>query len=84
MRARRQPCSPRVDSAPPEIRASFCRSNLGSRALMQRKKRSREASANRGTLKTGWYGVGKPFRASIPKTAESRREQHRQFKRDRE
>src|SRR2546422_8852032 len=37
---------------------------------MQRKKRSRVASANSGTLKTGWYGIGRPFSASIPRTAE--------------
>jgi len=36
---------------------------------MHRKNRSREASANLRTLKTGWYGVGNPFNASIPNTA---------------
>ena len=38
---------------------------------MQRKKRSRLASAKLGTLNTGWYGIGKPFSASMPSTAES-------------
>src|SRR5882672_8576110 len=47
----------------------FSRSNSGSCALIHRKNRSREASANPGTLKTGWYGVGNPFSASIPNTA---------------
>ena len=38
---------------------------------MQRKKRSRVARAKRGTLNTGWYGIGKPFSASMPSTADS-------------
>ena len=38
---------------------------------MQRKNRSRLASAKLGTLKTGWYGIGRPFSASMPSTAES-------------
>jgi hypothetical protein len=38
---------------------------------MSRKKRSREASAKFGVLKTGWYGSGRLFKASIPKTAAS-------------
>ena len=38
---------------------------------MQMKKRSLLASAKRGTLKTGWYGSGRPFRASMPSTAVS-------------
>src|SRR5262249_10177132 len=45
------------------------RSKSGSSASMQRKKRSRDESAKRGTLKTGWYGIGSPFSASMPKTA---------------
>ncbi len=36
---------------------------------MQRKKRSRDASAKRGVLKTGWYGIGSPFKPSMPRTA---------------
>ena len=38
---------------------------------MQRKKRSRDASAKRGTLNTGWYGIGSPLSASMPNTAPS-------------
>ena len=38
---------------------------------MHRKKRLRLASANRGTLNTGWYGIGSPFSASMPNTADS-------------
>ena len=38
---------------------------------MHRKKRLRDASANRGTLNTGWYGIGRPHSASSPSTAES-------------
>ena len=44
-------------------------SNLGSLASMQRKKRSLVARANVGTLNTGWYGSGRPLRASMPSTA---------------
>src|SRR5437879_5267066 len=57
--------------APREERKAFVfgGSNRGSADSMQRKKRSREASAKRGTLKTGWYGMGKPFKASMPSTA---------------
>src|SRR5262245_46657550 len=47
------------------------RSKSGSSASMQRKKRSRYESAKRGTLKTGWYGMGSPLSASMPKTATS-------------
>ena len=36
---------------------------------MHRKNRSRLARANAGTLNTGWYGSGRPLRASIPSTA---------------
>ena len=38
---------------------------------MHRKKRLRLASAKRGTLKTGWYGIGRPLIASMPSTAAS-------------
>ena len=38
---------------------------------MIRKKRSLEANSNRGTLNTGWYGMGSPFSASIPNTADN-------------
>src|SRR5581483_11301417 len=41
------------------------RSNLASRASMHRKKPSCVTRAKRGTLKTGWYGIGRPFRASM-------------------
>ena len=37
---------------------------------MQRKKRSRDAAENRGTLKTGWYGMGSPHSANNPKTVD--------------
>src|ERR1700722_3985885 len=46
------------------------KSNFLSRALTTRKKRSFEASANLATLKIGWHGVGSPFMASMPKTAQ--------------
>src|SRR5437879_10758235 len=46
-------------------------SNLGSTASMQRKKRSRVAKANWGTLKTGWYGSGNPFIAIMPIAADN-------------
>src|SRR5579863_705250 len=39
--------------------------------LDAQEKRLRVASANCGTLNTGWYGVGSPLSASIPKTQES-------------
>src|ERR1035438_1137737 len=45
------------------------RSNFGSHAWMHRKKRSRLASAKCGTLKTGWYGIGRPFMNNMPNTA---------------
>ena len=35
---------------------------------MQRKKRSRLAWAKRGTLNSGWYGMGRPHKASRPNT----------------
>ncbi len=38
---------------------------------MHRKKRLRVASAKRGTLNVGWYGIGSPHSASNPNTAES-------------
>ena len=38
---------------------------------MIKKKRSFDARAKRGTLKTGWYGMGKPFSANMPSTADS-------------
>src|SRR5664280_2241566 len=41
----------------------------GSRARTIRKYRSREASWKRGTEKTGWYGIGRPFSTSMPSTA---------------
>src|SRR5262249_22795797 len=44
------------------------RSNCGSVASIARKKRSRVACANRGTLNTGWYGMGSPLSASMPKS----------------
>src|SRR5262245_50414485 len=47
------------------------RSKSGSSASMQRKKRSRLESAKRGTLNTGWYGMGSPFSASSPRTVTS-------------
>ena len=37
---------------------------------MHRKKRSRDAAENRGTLKTGWYGMGSPHSANNPKTVD--------------
>ena len=37
---------------------------------MHRKNRLREASAKRGTLNVGWYGMGSPHSASRPSTAE--------------
>src|SRR5215813_5579059 len=49
--------------------AVLSESNNGSFASMQRKKRSREAIAKRGALKMGWYGIGRPFNAIIPRTA---------------
>ena len=49
----------------------FSSSNLESRASMHRKKRFRLASAKRGTLNTGWYGIGRPFNANMPSTADS-------------
>src|SRR5258708_29677182 len=45
------------------------KSKRGSFASMQRKKRSRDARSNLGALKIEWYGRGRPFIASIPKTA---------------
>src|ERR1700690_3735840 len=38
---------------------------------MQRKNRSVDARSKRGTLKTGWYGLGRPFMMIIPNTADS-------------
>ena len=38
---------------------------------MHRKKRLRLASANLGTLNTGWYGIGRPFNATMPRTADN-------------
>src|SRR5260370_3556938 len=43
---------------------------LGSDANTIRKNLSLVANAKRGTLNTGWYGMGNPFSASMPNTAE--------------
>src|SRR5262249_226477 len=45
------------------------RSYFASEAKMIRKNRSLLAKANRSTLNTGWYGIGKPLSANIPNTA---------------
>src|SRR5262245_8605118 len=45
------------------------RSDLPSIDSIHKKNRLRLASANRATLNTGWYGIGKPLSASIPNTA---------------
>src|SRR5437016_2132436 len=46
-------------------------SKSGSFASMQRKKRSRDAKANRGALNTGWYGLVNAFIPSMPRTAKT-------------
>ena len=38
---------------------------------MHRKNLLRDASAKRGALKIGWYGIGRPLSASMPSTADS-------------
>ena len=38
---------------------------------MTMKKWSLVTDSNCGTLNTGWYGIGSPFSASMPNTAES-------------
>src|SRR5262249_5836440 len=47
------------------------RSKSGCSASRHRKTGSRVDSAKRGTLNTGWYGMGRPFSASKPKTVTS-------------
>ena len=41
-------------------------------------------AAKRSTLNTGWYGIGKPFSANMPKTAANDGEQDRQLEGHRE
>ena len=59
------------------------RSNCGSSAWMQRKNRLRDARAKPGTLKSGWCGIGRPFRPSMPKTAAKAAARIGQLERDR-
>ena len=58
--------------------------NRGSRARIMRKYRSRDASWKRGTEKTGWYGIGSPFRTSMPEDRRDPREEDRALERDRD
>ncbi len=76
--------TPRAAARRSRKRRVSSRSNCGSVASMQRKKRSRDASAKRGTLKTGWYGIGRPFSASMPSTADERGDQDRHLEGDRD
>mgnify|MGYP003694512497 CR=1 FL=1 len=49
---------------------------------MHRKKRLRLASANRGTLNAGWYGIGRPHSAKQAEDGGERREENGHLERD--